>query len=235
MKCFFILFLFSSVLARAQNNEVFYNMADEFLQNYVVNGKVKYAQIQQNPKALKDLMAEAKKVKVSAEDELEYKAFWINAYNLAVISGIVDSYPVVSPLKIKGFFDQRQFNLAGKAVTLDEVEKELLFANFPEEERLHLVLVCGAVSCPALLNVAYRPELLEKQLEEQTRTALNNPEFVKVGQKKVLFSEIFKWYKEDFTSGGRSLIQYVNQFRQNKIPEGLESGYYEYNWELNEN
>ena len=217
----------------AQDNSKFFDLADDFFQKYTQNGQVKYAEIQQNPKALNELLAVAKKASVSRENEAEFKAFWINAYNLATINGIVQQYPVASPMDIEGFFDKRYHSIGGKSLTLDKIEHDVLFGNFPEEARFHFVLVCAAKGCPPLLTRAYRPETLEQQLQSQTEKTLNDPGFVKVQGDKVLFSEIMKWYKEDFIRDGGSLIEYVNRFKESAIPVDLEEGFFEYDWGLN--
>lgn len=234
MKHFLIILLFSCGLLKAQDTSQFFSSADEFFKTYVENGKVKYAEIKQNPKLLNDLLSDAKKFEASPGNPEEFKAFWINAYNLAVIDGIVNKYPVNSPLDINGFFDEQKHSLGRQSVTLDEIEHEILFENFPDEERFHFVLVCAARSCPPLISKSYKPETLEDQLETQTKTALNDPEFVRVKDSKVLLSEIMNWFREDFTSGEKSLIEYTNQYRKVPISEELETEFYKYNWELNE-
>mgnify|MGYP002795016906 CR=1 FL=1 len=226
--------MFSSTFLAAQNNNSYFEKADGFFKAYIENGKVKYAEIKQNPKLLNDLLTEAKKIKVSPENAEEFKAFWINTYNLAVIDGIIKNYPVKSPLDIKGFFDVKKYSLGQQSVTLDEVEHKILFGNFPEESRFHFVLVCAAKSCPPLISEAYKPDTVEDQMQIQTEKALNNLEFIQLKNDKVLFSKIMKWFKDDFTKGGKSLIDYVNQYRKTPIPETMEIGFYDYNWELNE-
>ncbi|CAN5306768.1 DUF547 domain-containing protein [soil metagenome] len=233
MNILFLLLLVTGA-AGAQNTSGFFEKSDSFFKQYVDNGKVRYAEIKKNPKYLNDLLAEAKKAKVSPVNKEEYKAFWINAYNIATIKGIVDAYPVKSPLDIKGFFDVKKFSLGQRSVTLDQIEKEILLGKFPEEERFHFVLVCAARSCPPIINEAYYPGKLEQQLERQTRSALNDPGFIKVSREKVLFSELMKWYNKDFTGKGKTLVEYVNQYREKKIPSNYEQGYYKYNWELND-
>ncbi len=234
MKYTLIFFLLISGFASAQNASAYFDLADDFFARYVDNGRVRYAEIKQNPKALQDLLTEAKKLKLSPQNEAEYKAFWINAYNIAVINGIVKSYPVSSPLDIDGFFDVKKHSLGQRSVTLDEIENQLLFGEFPEEERFHFVLVCAAISCPPIIPEAYRPETLESKMQEQTVKALNDPEFIKVTKDKVEFSELLNWYSDHFTKGSRSLIEYVNRFREDKIPSGLSAGFYKYNWNLND-
>lgn len=234
MKLFIFIVLFSSGLLQAQDKSQFFRSADEFFKTYVENGKVKYAEIKQNPKQLEELLNLAKKFEPNPEKPGEFKAFWINAYNLAVIDGIQKKYPVSSPLDIDGFFDTQKYSLGRQSATLDEIEHKILFGNFPEEERFHFVLVCAARSCPPLLSLAYMPETLEIQLQTQTKKALNDPEFIRVRNNKILFSEIMNWFREDFTMGGKSLTEYVNQYRDVPVSEDIETGFYKYNWNLNE-
>ncbi|MFO7720953.1 MAG: DUF547 domain-containing protein [Gillisia sp.] len=234
MRQLVFLLMFSSTFLTAQINSSYFEKADGFFKTYIENGKVKYAEIKQNPKLLNDLLTEAKKIKVAPENPKEFKAFWINAYNLAVIDGIIKNYPVTSPLDVNGFFDEQKHSLGQQSVTLDEIEHKILFGDFPEESRFHFVLVCAAKSCPPLISEAYKPETVEAQMQLQTEKALNNPEFIQLKNNKVLFSEIMKWFKDDFTKDGKSLIEYVNQYRKTPIPETMEIGFYDYNWELNE-
>lgn len=234
MRYLYIILCFFTADVSAQSNARFFDLADSFFQQYVDNGKVKYAEIKQNPKALNELLTELKAAEVSIENSTEYKAFWINAYNIAAINGIVQNYPLASPMEVNGFFDKMKHSIGQKSVTLDEIEHDLLFLNFPEEERLHFVLVCAAKGCPPITSQSYRPEFLEQQLQEQTEKAINDPDFIRVGKEKVLLSEIMKWYREDFIKDGKTLVQYVNQFRKNKIPEHLKVEFYVYDWELNE-
>lgn len=233
MKHLSFLILFISTILPAQDSAKFFKSADVFFNTYVESGEVKYAEINQNPKLLNDLLAEAKKVKITPLNEQEFKAFWINAYNLAVINGIIKNYPVDSPMDIDGFFDLQKHDIGQLSLTLDEIEHRMLFKNFPEEARFHFVLVCAAKSCPPIIADAYRPETLENQLQRQTEKALNDPEFVRIQNGRVLFSELLKWYKEDFTKNGKSLIEYVNLYRKSPIPNDLEIKFYDYNWELN--
>jgi len=110
----------------------------------------------------------------------------------------------------------------------------LLRANFPTEARFHFVLVCAGLGCPPIINGAYLPQTLENQLQRQTELALNNPNFIKAKGKKVLLSQIFEWYKGDFTQDGKSEVEFVNQYRKEKFDAKAKVGYYPYNWTLNE-
>lgn len=230
-----ILFIFLGSVCNtvfAQSHDTFFKNADTFFSTYVAKGKVNYKAIKENPKSLNDLMIYASNMQFGQNNKNEYQAFWINAYNLAVIKGIIDNYGIKSPLDKKGFFDKTQFDLGGTLITLNDIENKMLRAKF-DEPRFHFVLVCGAIGCPPIISEAYKPENLEKLLQTQTVKALNNPEFIKVTGNKVELSEIFKWYKEDFTKNGQTEIAFINKYRKDKIPATANCSYYPYNWQLN--
>jgi len=226
-----VFLLANSVTAFAQSTEVFFKESNTFFKTYVSNGKVDYKTIVANPEQLNNLLSQAEGVSVSEKNAAEFQSFWINAYNLSVIKGIVDNYPIKSPLDKKGFFDNTTYQLAGKKITLNDIENKMLRAKF-NDARHHFVLVCGANGCPPIITEAYVPAKLESQLETQTKIALNNDAFIKVTGKKVALSEIFKWYKEDFVRNGTE-IDFLNKYRDDKISEDTKVTYYSYDWRLN--
>ncbi|MGH9370066.1 MAG: DUF547 domain-containing protein, partial [Vicinamibacterales bacterium] len=82
----------------------------------------------------------------------EKVAFWLNAYNAIVLQTAVNHYPIrgksadypaSSIRQIPGAFERAKHRIAGRAVTLDEIEKTIL----PEfkDPRVYLALGRGAV------------------------------------------------------------------------------------------
>lgn len=226
-----IIILFS-VSSFAQIEKDFYEKAHRFYQQYVKEGKVAYEVIYNTPEDLNELVALASNIQIPKSDESNYKAFWINAYNLAVIKGVITNYPLSSPLDIKGFFDKTTYQISGQNLTLNAIENQKLRANL-NDPRIHFVLVCGALGCPPIIDKAYTPDNVESLLNEQTSKALNNSEFIKVKSEKVLLSEIFKWYREDFGKSDVDILKFINRYRENKINLDLRIDYYPYNWKLN--
>jgi hypothetical protein len=217
----------------AQGLDSFFEDADGFFNSYVSNGKVDYKAILEAPSQLNSLLEKAKQIEVSASDVSTYQAFWINAYNLLVIKGIINNYPINSPLDKKGFFDKITYDLGNTSITLNDIENKKLRGLFDEEARFHFVLVCAGLGCPPIINKAYKPDSLEAQLQKQTEVALNNPNFIKVKGNKVQLSQIFDWYKGDFTQNGTE-IEYINRYRKEAIPINANVSYYNYDWRLNE-
>lgn len=188
-------------------------------------------------------------------------AFLINAYNAFTIEKVLTRHPDIQSIwdfgKIFGNpFKDRFFKLFGRDFSLDMIEHETLRkpGNF-NEPRVHFAVNCASIGCPMLREEAYTASRLDAQLEEQTRRFLSdrsrnryNPQS---GSLEV--SEIFKWFKEDWTSGYRGLdgkqapMQSREQFfaryaallasdaDQRKVIEAqkTELGFLDYDWRLN--
>ncbi len=233
---FFLLifsFVFTGLQAQTDFN-AFFNKTDKFLKSRVQNNGVVYKGLKSDAQ-LAGLIAEVAAADLSAADAATRKAFLINAYNLLVINGAAQAYPLSSVQNISGFFDGQKHNVAGKKVTLNQLEKAQLLRVY-EDARLHFVLVCGAEGCPPITNFAYRPGSLDRQLDAQTRKAVNDSEFIRVdkGAKTAQISKIFEWYAGDFGGNKNATLAWINKYRADAIPTSYKISYYNYDWNLNE-
>jgi hypothetical protein len=231
-KLILLLVLLASPIVNSQSLTTFFTKTDAFLKKNVSNSKVDYQAIKSNPMLLNEIIDIAAKTDFSKESVTTQKAFLINTYNLFLIKGVIAKYPVKMPTDIGGLFDKETYTIAGKKYTLNDIENKLIRAKF-NDARFHFVLVCGANGCPPIINAAYLPETVEEQLNKQTKLALNNPNFIKVNANKVQLSQIFEWYKTDFVSKGKNEIDFINQFREEKIDVKSKVSYYPYDWNLN--
>lgn len=218
--------------ANAQTTGFFRN-ADSFFKTYVEDGKVDYKRIYSERSLINKLYSSLAEIRTDNLNTSEEKAFYINAYNIITIYSVLDHYPVKSVMDIQGFFNELEHPVAGKKLTLDQLEKSILMKKF-FDPRLHFVLVCGAMSCPPLAGFAYLPDNLDNQIKQMTEKALNNPEFLKKTDSGFQLSKIFKWYNSDFLNSAGSLPEYINKYRKEKLPENYEIRYYEYDWSLNQ-
>jgi Protein of unknown function, DUF547 len=209
--------------------EDFYNKADDFLKTHAQNNVVNYKAIKSNPEVLNALIQSINDFYPEGGDE-GLKAFYINTYNLLCIKQIVDNYPIQSPNEINGFYDGTVFKIGSKNVTLNQLENDILRKEF-RDPRLHFVLVCGALGCPPIANCAFRPELLDKQMDAQTKKALNSA-FIFEKDGKIQLSQIFNWYKEDFGSKSE-MLAFINSYRD--VPFTIDAiHFYPYDWQLND-
>jgi hypothetical protein len=208
-----------------------------FLRKYVsAEGQVNYRAIKSSPAELNGLLKQVQTQKAQSLTPAEAKAFYLNAYNLLVIGAVVENYPLTSVMKVPGFFDQTRLTVAGEKMTLNELETNKLRKPY-NDPRVHFALVCAAKGCPRLSREAYLPATLDAQLTAQAQRVLQDASFIRVneGAKKVLLSEIFKWYEADFKASGKTVVAYINQFRGNQpIAAGFTTDFYPYDWALNE-
>lgn len=213
----------------------FFNRVDRFLLEYVREGLVNYEAIKENPEPLREIIEMLKNFDVAQLSDDGEKAFWIDAYNVLVIDAVVQHYPIDSPMDVGGFFDRRKHKVAEEALTLNDIENIKLRKRFGDA-RIHFALVCAAQSCPPLVPRAYTPANVDSLLEARTRANLNDPQFIRVDPeaRTVRISEIFKWYREDFVTEDQGVLDYINRYRDDKIPESYEVDYYTYDWNLNE-
>lgn len=232
-------FLLTSILivslnTFSQNSNAFFNQADAFFSTYVSNGLVNYKAIKKNSESLNTLLELSNSIAISDLDSETKKAFWINLYNLITIKSVIENYPIKSPLAVSGFFDNKKHKVGDENLTLNAIENEKIRAQF-DDARIHFVLVCAGLGCPPIINGAYFPKTLNAQLEEQTRKALNDPNFIRLNEKRkrVAVSEIFKWYLKDFSPKESKLIDYINKYREEHIPTHYKIEYYPYDWTLN--
>ena len=218
----------------SQHNESFFERYDQFLTTYTKEGGIDFDRLKLQPEILNEVYEAIGNINLEGKSPAFKKAFLINAYNILVIKQEQVFYPIKSPNEVNGFFDNITHIVAGKEYTLDGLEKQFLLKEFPDP-RVHLVLVCGAKGCPKLLNKAYRPERLDEQIDEQVKTILNDPEFLIVNkdQSEISLSEIFKWYKDDFTENDSDVLDFINRYRIEKLSKESAVSFYAYDWSIN--
>ncbi len=210
----------------------FFDQADQFFRDYVdIDGLVDYRRIQDDPSTLNALKKTIADYRITEKSRAEQKAFWINTYNVLTIATVMQYYPMQSPEDRGDFFTRKRFTAAGERLSLNAIEREKLLA-VDKDARLHFVLVCAAVDCPALSAAAYRPEQLSEQMDQKTRAVLNNGRFIRLDEerRKIRVSEIFRWYLSDFGN----IRDYINQYRDEALPTNYKLDFYPYNWALNE-
>ncbi len=238
MKQFITVLLISiTLISQAQvvtSLDGFFTSADNFFKKNVSEGLVDYEAIKANPTPLVFLVKYMETADVANKDKATQKAFWINAYNLTTIKAIINKYPINSPLDDEGFFTAEKHKVAGRELTLSDIENKVLKAIDPNPHS-HFVLVCAAMGCPRIANFAYTPDKVEEQAEQRTKVVLNDPNFVRVNNSTntVQLSEIFTWYKGDFTKVAKSPIDYINKYRTTAIPSSYKVSSYTYDWALN--
>ena len=206
---------------------------DALLQKHVDDkGNVDYAAMAADSE---ELNAYLKLLNENAPSENSLKneklAYYINLYNVATVKLIVDNYPLKSIKDLSSPWDKKWVKVGDKKYSLGQIEHKIL--RKMNEPRIHFAINCASYSCPKLLNKAFTTANLETLLEQATIDFINDPSRNKISEKKVQLSNIFKWYKGDFTGNG-SLIEYINRYAKNKADKKAKITYLTYDWGLNE-
>jgi rSAM/selenodomain-associated transferase 2 len=229
---------------------------EKTLQQVNDQGLIDYRSLKDQPKDLNDYLLTLAKVS-GAEIEKwprdEKIAFWINAYNAFTLKAIIDHYPIKSIRDIDGVWKHPIYLVAGKKRSLDEIEHEILRKKF-NEPRIHMALVCAAMSCPPLGETAFTGLQLEQQLKDQSSAFLSNLNHFRIDKeaRKVYLSSIFNWFGDDFiktytpktgfakkSSQEKAVLNFIAGHSSAGDREFLQSGQYnvdylDYDWALNE-
>ena len=158
-------------------------------------------------------------------------AYYINLYNAATVKLILDNYPTKSIKNIKNPWGKDIVQMGDEKISLGDLEHKIL--RKMDEPRIHFAINCASYSCPKLLNTAFTATNLENLLEQTAKDFINDPKRNVLTKEKASLSEIFNWYKKDFTKNG-SLIDYLNQYADQKLTSNTKISYLDYNWGLNE-
>jgi len=146
---------------------------DEILDTYVRDGLVYYRALQGDRARLDRYVAslDVPAATCASWPRERQAAFWLNAYNAIVLRTVVDHYPIRgrspdyppdSIRQIPGAFDRTAWRVAGRPVTLDDIELRIL-PRF-EDPRMYFALGRGAVGGGRLRSEAFTASRLEEQL-----------------------------------------------------------------------
>ncbi len=192
---------------------------DVILREHVVRGRVDYRHLAREPSPLRSYLqslAAVTPAELASASHNDQLAFWINAYNAFTLMTIAEHYPLsrgsfvglVFPAnsiwQIPNVWKDMRWRAAGRAVSLDLIENEIIRPQF-REPRIHFALVCASRSCPDLRSEAYRGDRLDEQLEDQTRRFLADVEKgvrAEPARGILRLSKIFRWYRQDFELAG---------------------------------
>ena len=226
--------------------------ADEYaalLKRVVKRDGVDYAGLKKGRAALDAHVSSLKTVSAGASDG-ERIAFWINAYNALTLQQVLDTRPASGRYSVKeidGFWTRRKWTVAGRRVSLDEIEHKILREKF-SEARIHFALNCASRSCPPLAPELYRADTLDVRLSEAARAYLADQSQNSFDQarKRAEVSELFRWFKSDFVDaierpvpGIARLQQFLAEYAPTEtLRRRLLSGrwtvrYKPYDWSLN--
>ena len=180
---------------------------DQLLDLYVRNGDVYYRAIKSERGKLDSYVAQLATVSIERAPRAEQIAFWLNAYNALVLRTVIDHYPIQGrsseyPAKsirqIPGAFERLTHRVAGRTMTLDQIEQTAL-AGF-HDPRVFFALGRGAAGSGRLRSEAFTSARLEEQLAEVADECVTRRQCLTIDRDggKIGASAIFSWREKEF-------------------------------------
>lgn len=179
---------------------------DALLDEHVRDGLVYYKALQGDRASLNRYIASLNAPPVVSGYEKwsddQKKAFWLNAYNALVMQTVVNHYPIKGTAKnypansirqVPGAFEKTPHAIAGRQVTLDQIETSVLAEL--DDPRVYLALGRGAVGSGRLRSEAFSAKAVDKQLAQTKAQFAVTPRWAKVDEigGKVSISPILSW------------------------------------------
>jgi hypothetical protein len=219
---------------------------DQVLKKYVDDkGLVDYNSIAKD-KGFSEYMQLLQTAEVEGLSRDGQLAFWINAYNAVTIDKVIKTKPKKSVREtfVPGvwtgtkFFTSRKHIVAGKRLSQDDIEHEILRKQF-NDPRIHFAIICASMGCPQLPRIAYTEENVQTRLEEETRKYLNSPRGTRIdrAENTLHVSKLFDWFGSDFINKSGSVLAFMQPYLHEEVRLFLERdpmiSYLEYDWALN--
>lgn len=184
---------------------------DQLLDINVRDGLVYYRAVQGSSAGLNRYVASldmpAAAFKALSRDE--QVAFLLNAYNAIVLQTVIRNYPIQARAKtfpdksirqIPGAYE-RKHAVAGRTVSLDEIERWLL--DEYKDPRVIFALGRGAIGGGRLKSEAYTASRLEMQLADATREFVTRQGHFRIDRatNTITVSPLYSWREKDFVAG----------------------------------
>ena len=182
---------------------------DQLLEANVRDGLVYYRVLKSSRGPIDAFVASNQNASIDSASREEQIAFWLNAYNALVLQAVINNYPIQqrtreyparSIRQVSGVFDRTTHRVAGRTLTLDQIEQTVLPAL--GDPRMFLALGRGAVGSGRLRSEAYEATEVERQLSDiaaecvARKTCFNGDRDAKV----VRFSSVFSWREKEFVA-----------------------------------
>jgi hypothetical protein len=182
---------------------------DQVLDLYVRDGMVYYRALRADRRLLDGYVSSLGGASLASAERPERIAFWLNAYNAIVLRTVIDHYPIGqrsnqyparSIRQIPGAFEGLKHQVAGRSVTLDQIEQTILPAF--EDPRVFLALGRGAMGSGRLRSEAFAPETLERQLSEVAAECASHAQCLIIDRNanRMEVSSVFSWRSKEFSA-----------------------------------
>jgi hypothetical protein len=209
-----------------------------------------YAHLKSNDAAtLEELRQTLGRVDVPSLTPRQQLAYWINFYNVNVVSTVIEHYPIKSirdistdPIVRLNVFKKETVPFGRGHISLNTIENEKIRERF-HDARIHFAIECAARSCPPMPVEAFVGERLDAQLDDQVRKFVAGPGVrseSRRGKTIVHTTKVMDWFGEDFEKWGGGKIPFLRRYlppeKARLMPQSgrVAIEYDDYDWSLND-
>lgn len=213
----------------------FFEQTQDFFNQYLQNGRVNYRMIKKNPKKLNALIKAIQKSDFNQNTSSDFrKAFWINAYNILVISSVIDNYPLFSIHDVPDFFSQKKFIIHGETLSLNDIETAKL-KTVDNDPRINFALCKALAGGPPLNKTAFRPDNMDALLDEQTVALINDTATISLrGENTCLMADFLLENQDDYIFSDGTIINFINRYRKKPVLPEFQINFFETDQRLND-
>jgi len=225
---------------------------NSLLKEYVnSDGKVDYSSLEEKAEPVEKYVTWLESFDLkNLKTRNEKLAFWINAYNMLTVYGVLSQLRKNPDFARKGhrsvfrrlrFFWWTKYRIGGRKYSLYQVENRILREKF-SEPRIHFALNCASQSCPLLKDGLYSAESLDQELDIAATLFIRSPRGALLDRKNrvIYLSSIFKWFNKDFEKSSGSVLEFVKKYLGEEDRRSIEDNlsemkisFQEYDWGLN--
>ncbi len=174
----------------------------------------------------------------------EQLAFWLNLYNALTVQLIIKHFPLstiedinISPgLFSIGPWGAKLIEVNKVPLSLDEIHNRIIRPIW-NDVRTHYAINNASIGAPNIGRKAYLGGSINDQLNAAAHDYINSPRGVQIIENQLVVSKVYNWFKEDFGTESRHIIDHLKQFSEQPLQHKLESlltiENYVYNWHLN--
>jgi len=175
------------------------------------------------------LEAAADQLPLSRLNRDEQLAYWLNLYNAHALEHVAEHYPgtTTEPLRSPpgapddGIWHARTLNVAGVALSLVDIEREIVFALW-DDPRVLYGLWQGAIGGPRLPLKAYTGAKVWRMLEENAIEFVNSNRGMNPRGKTLDVSLIYGWGATLFDDE-QHLLRHISAYARPPFSHGLDA------------
>ena len=148
----------------------------------------------------------------------EQLAYWLNLYNLTVLTEVADRYPVVKLERFRngrrnrgGTWDEKLIEVEGQELSLNDIQNRILIPNFTNPVVMY-GLFQGAVGGPNLRQTAYTGANVWRNLRDNAGEFVNSIRGVHSDGDHANISRMYAWAAGFFPGGNEEILAHMYEF-----------------------